>query len=279
MGLFKPNVQKLYAKKNVQGLIKALTDKDPEVRKGSAESLGKLKDVRAVNALVAALTDGEWKIRAEAAYALGEIGPQEAVLPLIAALEDGDRDVCINAAHALGKIRSKEAVVPLIATLNARGSFEGEFIANALGNIGAQEAVLPLIEFMTRLDEGSVEKKSVAYTALDKIGIPADPAIQARYRVAHCDWQGAIGFGSAAVEPLLEALEYPERVLNKRARRDAAHALSVLYNKKKIDEGARQKILAKRDAIRHSHEDHVQTYSELNCSGSMHTDLPAITLS
>jgi hypothetical protein len=43
MGLFKPNVEKMKAKGDVGGLIKALKDKDGDVRDAAARALGKMK--------------------------------------------------------------------------------------------------------------------------------------------------------------------------------------------------------------------------------------------
>jgi hypothetical protein len=188
MGLFKPNVMKLYRKNNVVGLIKAVSHKDTDVRLQSIHFIEKLKDARAVPALVAALRDAERRVRDAAVYALGEIG-------------------------------SKEAALPLIEFLKGESKFSDE--------------------------------RGLAEQALQKIGLPVDPTIQARYHVANLDYDGAVPFGSAAVEPLLEALND----LDRDVRRSVAHALVRLYNGGKMDEEARQKILAKRDAISQPHID------------------------
>lgn len=112
----KPNIEKLTQKRDVEGLIKALKDKDETVR---------------------------WR----AAWALGEIGDARAVEPLIQALKD--KGVRGNAAEALGKIKDTKAVEPLIQALKDIGVEAAE----ALINIGDERAVDPLIQYLKGADE------------------------------------------------------------------------------------------------------------------------------
>lgn len=48
-GLSKPDVEKMKAKKDVKGLIKALKYKDMVIRWDAAEALGRIGDARAWN--------------------------------------------------------------------------------------------------------------------------------------------------------------------------------------------------------------------------------------
>ena len=97
-----PNVEKMKARRNVNGLIKALGyKKDWEVRWDAARALGEIKDPRAVEPLSAALKDENEYVRKAAAYALGEIKDPRAVEPLIAALKDEELHVRWAAAEAL----------------------------------------------------------------------------------------------------------------------------------------------------------------------------------
>ncbi len=75
IGIFdrKPNIGKMKAKKDVQGLIKALKHKDNNIRWEAAEALGKTKDARAVEPLNNALKDEEESVRKVAKKALGKI--------------------------------------------------------------------------------------------------------------------------------------------------------------------------------------------------------------
>jgi len=80
-GLFgPPNVEKLKAKSDVKGLIKALGyEKDSRVRRDAAGALGKIGDARAVEPLIAALKDEDKDVRTAAARVLGQIRDARAV--------------------------------------------------------------------------------------------------------------------------------------------------------------------------------------------------------
>ena len=130
MGIFrgKPNVEKLAAEKDVEGIIKALGDEDKDVRMDAAGALGKIGDKRAVDPLTAALEkDEDCDVRASAALALGIVGEGERVVvdPLIAALKK-DKHWGVRAsaaialgptAYSLGDLRDERIVESLIAAL------------------------------------------------------------------------------------------------------------------------------------------------------------------
>src|SRR4030043_126453 len=88
MGFFGPNIKKMKANKDVEGLIEALKDKDESVRRLAAEALGEIGDARAVEPLIQALKDKDTWLRWCSAEALGEIGDARAVAPLIQALKE-----------------------------------------------------------------------------------------------------------------------------------------------------------------------------------------------
>ena len=71
MGIFgRPNIEKLWASKNVNGLIEALKDKNSHVRKAAAEALGEIGDEKAVEHLIEALKDKNSHVRKAATKAL-----------------------------------------------------------------------------------------------------------------------------------------------------------------------------------------------------------------
>ena len=99
-----PNVQKLAAKRDVEGLIKALGyEKDSDVRREAVEALGLIGDARAVEPLIARLGDEDSSVRYRAVEALGLIGDARAVEPLIAKLGDESSVVRRGSAEALEK--------------------------------------------------------------------------------------------------------------------------------------------------------------------------------
>ena len=81
----KVDVKRMEAEKDVDGLLKALGDGGPSVRR-DAYALGKMGDERAVEPLIKALSNDDWNICQIAAAALGPIGDARAVEPLIKAL-------------------------------------------------------------------------------------------------------------------------------------------------------------------------------------------------
>ena len=107
--LFKPNVEKLVARRDVDGLINALNHRDYKTRKRAAEALGEMKAKEAVGALIKTLKDENPEVRKAAAYALGRIGDERAIKPLVETLKDESLDVRIEAAKALKKISYKKA--------------------------------------------------------------------------------------------------------------------------------------------------------------------------
>jgi len=74
MALFgPPDINGMKKKGNVKGLIKALGDKNEDVRMSAAEALGEIGDASAVEPLIAALGDEHKDVREAAAEALGKI--------------------------------------------------------------------------------------------------------------------------------------------------------------------------------------------------------------
>ena len=115
-----PNVEKLKSNRDVNGLIKALSDKKNEIRFSAAEALGDMGDIRAVEPLIVVLNaDSSMYAREIAAKALGKLKDARAVDSLITALKKTPSagQLQENAAKALGEIKDTRAVEPLIAAL------------------------------------------------------------------------------------------------------------------------------------------------------------------
>jgi HEAT repeat protein len=165
-----PNIAALEAKRDTQGLIKALSYKDPIVRIAAADALAPLRDPLAVEPLVALLKDDNAGVRRAAVAALSARGGFRVVDPLVGELSDPDYDVRSAAstavyrrlmtdpdqdarratAVALGKIRDSGGVEPLIRAIN--DADEGVSLAaiRALQAIGDVRAVLPLVVAQAR---------------------------------------------------------------------------------------------------------------------------------
>jgi HEAT repeat protein len=173
----KPNIKKMKAERDVEGLIKALKVGDWTVRDNAAKALGEIGDARAVQPLMETLNSwedlkfvpfsniGSLAVEASAAEALGKIG-KPAVEPLIEVLKVAKKHIRKGAALALGKIGDERAVEPLIEALRDEELGVRMDAAEALGKIG-EPAVELLIQALK--DEDSDVRYNAA-VALGKIG-------------------------------------------------------------------------------------------------------------
>ena len=80
----------VYDEQTVEPLIKALKDRDRDVRIRAASALGYFKDPRVVEPLIHALKDKDQDVRDNAAMALSVIKDPRAIEPLVEALERND---------------------------------------------------------------------------------------------------------------------------------------------------------------------------------------------
>lgn len=191
-----PSVDKLKRKRDTDGLVKALKHKDVFVRRAAAEALGTLRDPQGVEPLIAALRDGDIAVREAAATSLGRIRDGRAIQPLARLLNDehagGERlldnaeiakfvSICEAAAESLGKLGHGDAhaIEALTAALQAAHSRVRRAAAEALGTLRDPRAAEPLV---ARLRDEHSEVRDAVWGALLKLG-------------------------SAAVEPLINALK------------------------------------------------------------------------
>jgi HEAT repeat protein len=246
---FKPNIEKLQSRRDVQSLIMALLFKEPVVRRAAAEALGKIGDPCAVDSLLKALKDDNQNVRTEAASALGKIADPRSAEPLIKVLDHKDNQLrhkaaeallricassieplitalkdntikskaCCEVAAVLGQIGDARAVESLIAALKHHHRNVRQAAVQALGEIAAPRAVEPLIE---ALDQEDTFSCLVTAEALRKIGDPR--AVELLIRAlddGDCDvaWRAASALGKIrdprAVEPLIKALDQGDTFL------------------------------------------------------------------
>ena len=211
MDLFKPNVEKMEKKNDVNGLIKALKHKDKNVRMGAAKALGKIGDARAVEPLIEALKDQDSFVRRTVAEALGDMHDARVIEPLIEALKDmNDKDVQNEAERALGKI-GEPAVEPLIQALTRDPWWLRWKAAEVLRKIGDKRATEPLIQALKDKDRNV---QLTAAKALGKIGDAraVEPLIQS---LENLDLEGMqiagkalVRIGGPTVKPLIRVLQH-----------------------------------------------------------------------
>lgn len=122
-------------------LMVLLDDPDDDVRRLTAEVLGRNGSASSVRALSDTLYDDHAPVRAAAADALGKIGDRAAVPALIDALYDENINVQFAAATALGLIADSRAVIDLIYLLDNADIPLAMMAAQALYRIGTPEAL------------------------------------------------------------------------------------------------------------------------------------------
>ena len=81
-----------------------LVDPDPDMRRTSAEALGKIGHRSATVGLLSALNDQDARVRAAAAFALGRLGGGDGVTSLVRHLADPAETVRTASALALGEL-------------------------------------------------------------------------------------------------------------------------------------------------------------------------------
>lgn len=221
MSLFgPPNVEKMKAKKDVSGLIKALSyTKDSDIRKAAADALGEIGDLRAVEPLISSQNLDSF-VREAAISALGEIGDPRAVEPLVAALKDLNPLVREAAARALGEIGDPRAVEFLVAALKDSDNKMKRIVVQTLGKIGDSQAAEPLVNIL--INEPWVVLREDSAEALGKIGAPAAmPLIAAigvgKYSTEKTIVKALVNIGSPAINPLIAKLKAKELEVRKLA--------------------------------------------------------------
>jgi HEAT repeat protein len=208
-GLVKPNVAKLEAKRDVEGLLEALRHKDPGIRQDAALALGRIGDARAVDPLAYRLWDVDRDVKRAAAEAMAAIGDVRAVDALITALAHATEPrVSLVAAEALVQI-GRPAVESLIVALRDSHYENRPDAARVLGQIGDARALEALT---AALQDGDYIVRRAAAEALDGMGWrPRKDETSARYWVAKQEWKRCAAIGGPAVGPLIAELR-PDNV-------------------------------------------------------------------
>jgi len=168
----KPDIGALIKKRDLPGLIRALSCRDPDVQ-------------------------------LEAVHALGDIGP-EAVGPLVLALKRKNRNLRLGAIGALAEIRDPGAVSALADMMKDPGSEVRWQAAIALGEMNSHHAIEPLLRGLEDPD------KYVRYgsaISLVKNGYqPSGEHELAWYYAAMQDWDRLKTMESSALAPLYNLL-------------------------------------------------------------------------
>lgn len=134
-GLFRPNIERLKKRKDVERLIRALHHRDWHVRMDAAEALGILGDERAIPSLIDTLKDESRHVRREAAIALGTLGDKRAIEPLIQALRNEWDDSETSFVDAIERLGDKTSIQPMIKAFKYRSKWVRGEEDESLGKI------------------------------------------------------------------------------------------------------------------------------------------------
>jgi hypothetical protein len=176
-------------------LLDRLQDGDLEVRIATARALGDSGDARARPGLVSALEDRSPVVRRAASAALAALGVtpsgQAAALAAqrlaaeIARLQHPDEQIRASAARELGLAEQADAVAPLIRALDGTSPLVAREAARALGRIGSAEARRILLARAGRKEHRAQAALGVALlegepAARSLLGLLMDPSSEAR---------------------------------------------------------------------------------------------------
>ncbi|MBP2047009.1 HEAT repeat domain-containing protein [Methanobacterium aggregans] len=239
---YEPDIEYMEETGDIEGLVYALKDEDPLIRKEASIALKRVGDEGAVEGLIEALKYESWQddypvltaVRENSAEALGNIGDVRAVQPLIHSLiMDEDEDVRWKSARALGKIGDVSAVNALTEALKDDKWTVRGHAAHALGNMSDETAFEALVEVLYD-DDWHVRK----YAAIALGNIGEERAIPHLLKVlndndADVSWKAIVALvniGEASVEPLIKVFKNGEWHIRGRA----AEALGNLGDERAV---------------------------------------------
>ncbi len=168
----KPDIGALLQKRDIPGLIRALSSRDPATQSAAVR-------------------------------ALGDIGT-EAVGPLVLALKKKDRHLRLGATGALAEIGDCSAVPGLAEMMKDPGSEVRWQAAIALGEMGSREAIEPLLPGLS--DPDKYVRYGSAISLIKNCYQPSDETGWAWYYAAMQDWERLRTLGSSALDPLFHLL-------------------------------------------------------------------------
>lgn len=167
-----PDVEKLKAKNDIKGLIKALQYNKKEdygeaasIRIDAAKALGELRVEQAIPLLIENLNNSHQGLSEPTFTALEKIG-KPAVPWLISACHSG---ITYKTIELLGELRDVQAVEVLITSLTHGDEYDRSKAATALGMIGDKRSVPFLIN---ALNQPFRDVVNAAAIALGELGDP-----------------------------------------------------------------------------------------------------------
>ena len=152
----------------IDGLLQLLRHKDADLRRWAVQALARCKQAWVIEPLAGALRDGDVSVRRSAAAGLGATRNPAALQALVAALRQSDPELRAAAASGLGNLGDRQAVQPLIVALNDWVPRARASAAEALGKLGDRQALDPLTRVAR--EDMDAHVRACAASALNRVG-------------------------------------------------------------------------------------------------------------
>jgi HEAT repeat protein len=151
MSLFAPKPEKLKEKGDLEGLVKLLDSKKPEVRREVAAILRDWGKPESLTGLLKAAKDEDWRVRVFAIQGLSRLKDPAIEEVLRSASKDSDWEVQKEALTAL--VKAGRGLAPMLAAIRFNSAELRELAAVRLGDFSEAEAVQALIDALKDEEE------------------------------------------------------------------------------------------------------------------------------
>lgn len=156
----------------VPDIDNALRDSDVNIRATAAQALGNIPHRAAYSSLAQATEDQSGRVRRDAIYSIvgqKSVNAEGVRERIIRGLSDTDETVRAAAASAAGKMGDSALVRPLLSSLSDDASQVRIGAIQSLGNLVTKEDQMSAIHLVFSLDDGNVNIRNSALSALKKI--------------------------------------------------------------------------------------------------------------
>lgn len=162
----KLDIEKLRAKKDIKGLIKALKHEDSNIRMFAAISLGDIGEEKAIAPLIQSLKDEEERVRNEVFNSLVKIG-DPAVDTLIMALKDEKLEEGVKfALIKIGEHSSRN----LMFKYNNQNRDTKIYYINLMGEIGDKNSIEHLIHILKDIKSYEKYDRKILISTIKALG-------------------------------------------------------------------------------------------------------------
>jgi len=144
-----------------------LQDPRDEIRRYSAQALGRIKDYSSIPALIDGLKQENDEVRYDCILALGSFQDPRVNTAILGTVNDDSSYVRWASLETLGKLKAQEAYPQLVAGLKDSSSYARSASAKALGKLGNQEAIPHL---RSSIYNSNLWVRNAAALALSRLG-------------------------------------------------------------------------------------------------------------